>query len=113
VAGSGDESENSGDAWAVAKRRADVIRALLTEGGARLDPAAVKAAITELGIGRSTLYRFIVQFRTAEVTSMLLPSRKGRPVSAAIHRPRRETPVISSIRRAHAGCRPLQERDGS
>ena len=32
-------SETSDDAWALAKHRADVIRALLAKGGTRLDPA--------------------------------------------------------------------------
>ena len=56
-----------------------MIRALLAKGGGRFDPAAVRAAATELGIGRTTLYRFISLFRAAEVTSALLPARRGRP----------------------------------
>ncbi len=75
-------SETSDDAWALAKHRADVIRALLAKGRTRLDPAAVRAAMAELGIGRTTLYRFISHFRATEVTSALLPSRRGRPTGA-------------------------------
>ena len=72
MARSGAEADAGDDAWALAKRRADVIRTSLY-------PAAVRAATAELGVGRTTLYRFISQFRAAEVTSTLLPSRRGRP----------------------------------
>ena len=37
------------------------------------------AATAELGVGHTTLYHFNSQFRAAEVTSTLLPSRRGRP----------------------------------
>ena len=77
-----DESEIDDNAWALATHRAEVIRALLAGGDGRLDPAAVRAAATELEIGRTTLYRFISQFRATEVTSALLPARRGRPRGA-------------------------------
>jgi len=83
--------------WAVAKRRADVIRALLTEGGTRLDQAAIRAAGAELGIGRTTLYRFIARFRAAEVTSALLPARRGRPSGARSLDAERETIIAEEI----------------
>ena len=68
--------------WATAKQRADIIRALLAQGGGCTERAAVQAAITELGIGRTTLYRLIARFRAAGVTSALLPAPRGRPVNA-------------------------------
>ena len=82
MAKSGAEAEAGDNAWALATRRADVIRTLLATGGTSLDPAAVRAASAELGVGRTTLYRFISQFRAAEVTSTLLASRRGRPAGA-------------------------------
>ena len=98
MAEGGDGSETGDDAWAVARHRAEVIRPLLSNGGPRLDPAATRAARAELGIGRTTLYRLILQFRAAEVTSALLPSRRGRPVGARSLDVRREGIVADEIK---------------
>ena len=97
MAKSGAEAEADDDVWALAKRRADVIRTLLATGGTSLDPAAVRAATAELGAGRTTLYRFISQFRAAEVTSTLLPSRRGRPAWAQSLDAEREKIIAEEI----------------
>ncbi len=97
MAKSGAEAEAGDDAWALAKRRADVIRTLLATGGTSLDPAAVRVATAELGVGRTTLYRFISQFRAAEVTSTLLPSRRGRPAGARSLDAEREKIIAEEI----------------
>jgi putative transposase len=97
VAKSGAEAEADDVVWALAKRRADVIRTLLATGGTSLDPTAVRAATAELGVGRTTLYRFISQFRAAEVTSTLLPSRRGRPAGARSLDAEREKLIAEEI----------------
>jgi len=61
-------------------------------------PTATKAARVELGIGRTTLYRLIAQYRAAEVTSALLPSRRGRPVGARSLDVRREGIIADEIK---------------
>ncbi len=93
-----DEELGPGDEeWATAKRRAEVIRALLAQGGGFTERATVQAAITELGIGRTTLYRLIARFRAAEVTSALLPAPRGRPVNALSLDAERERIIADEI----------------
>ena len=57
---------------ALVTHRAGVIPALLAKGGGRLDPARVRAAGTELGIGRTILYCLISLFFAA-----CRPRRRG------------------------------------
>ena len=97
VAGTDDEADGGEDAWNVAQERATVIRALLMPGGRRLGTAAVTLAAEKLGISRSGLYRLIAIFRSAELTSTLLPTRPGRPTGARSLDARREAIIAHEI----------------
>jgi putative transposase len=102
MADDGKHCLNSDDAeWAIAQHRADVFRRLFktddSVGRSKLIAAAAAAA--ELAVGRATIYRLLARFRAVEVTSALMPSRRGRPHGARSLDRRREVIISSEISR--------------
>lgn len=61
------------EAWAEARRRADILSKLPDRPG----DLEVSEAMAGLGVSRSTLFRWLKRFRQDERTSTLLPGRRG------------------------------------
>jgi transposase len=75
-----EQRANWGDAdWLIAQQRAEVLRRLVTACDAGRRSELIAVAAVELAVSRATVYRLLARFRTTEVTSALLPSRRGRP----------------------------------
>ena len=91
------DPDDDEEAWGIASERADVIRSLLdvVPGVCRSD--AVAAAASELGVSRAGLYRLVARYRTAGVTSSLLPTRRGRPKGSHSLDRKRETIIAEEI----------------
>jgi putative transposase len=95
-----EQHENDDDsAWVIAQRRADVLRRLLTASDAGARSKLIALAASQLAISRATVYRLLARFRTAEVTSALLPSRRGRPAGARSLDQMREAIIAREISR--------------
>jgi hypothetical protein len=95
-----DEDDGSGggeENWAIAVRRAEVIRRLLKADGSAPRSELITAAAAELAVSRSTLYRLLALSRTAEVTSALKPARRGRPRGRQSLDQRREAIIAHEI----------------
>ncbi len=78
------------DCWQTAQARSDVFRRLLTVSDARERSRFIAHAIKELSISRATFYRLLARFRTAEVTSAVLPEQAGRKRGSRFLDPPRE-----------------------
>lgn len=83
--------------WDVAQRRACVVRRLLKSSDPKARSKLMTAAIAELNVSRATLYRLLARFRALEVTSALLPARRGRPPGARSLDERREVIIADVI----------------
>ena len=59
--------------WATAQRRAEILSALPE----RPSGDQIRDAMVALGVGRTTLFRWLKQFREGARTSALLPRRRG------------------------------------
>jgi putative transposase len=68
-----DRSNTDSEAWAEARRRAQILSNLPERPG----DAEVRNAISALGVSRSTLFRWLRQFRQDDRTTTLLPRRRG------------------------------------
>ena len=71
--------------WATAQRRAEILSGLPE----RLWGDQIRDAMAALGVGRTTLFRWLKQFREGARTSVLLPRRRGphsgmRPMAPAV-----------------------------
>jgi putative transposase len=94
----GDRGANDGDAaWAVARHRAGVVRRLLKADDPAIRSKLMAAAAVELDVSRATLYRLLGRFRAVELTSALLPSRRGRPQGVRSLDQRREAIIADEI----------------
>ena len=91
------DSDDDEETWAVASRRADVIRGLLGEHNERLAGEAVAAAASELGISRAGLYRLIARYRAAGEILSLRPLRRGRRKGSRSLDRRREIIIAEEI----------------
>jgi len=92
-----DGSSGGEEDWAIAVRRAEVVRRLLKADGSARRSELITAAAAELAISRPTLYRLLARFRTAEVTSALMPARRGRPRGRQSLDQRREAIIAHEI----------------
>jgi len=92
-----DHLEADEQSWAVAHRRATVIRKLVQIEDERRRAAEIRAAATDLGVSRAGLYRLISRFRAVGTTSALLPRRLGRPAGAWSLDARREALISREI----------------
>jgi putative transposase len=92
-----DYLEADDESWAVARKRATVIRKLVLIEDERHRAAAIRAAAVDLGISRAGLYRMITRFQTAGTTSALLPRRLGRPAGTRSLDARREALISREI----------------
>ena len=100
MANDGEHTPNIDDAdWEIAQQRADVFRRILAAGDARQRSRMTAAAVKELAISRSTVYRLLAKFRATELTSSLLPSRDGRKEGSRFLDRRRETIIAREISR--------------
>ena len=85
--------------WELAQHRAGILRRLLIRGASdqKTRSEAMTSAAAELNVSRATLYRLLARFRASEVTSALLPSRRGRPRGARTLDERREAIIAETI----------------
>jgi putative transposase len=79
------DSNTDSEEWVQARRRAEILSKLPERPGT----AAVHAAVSALGVSRSTLFRWLKRFRQDNRTSTLLPRRRGpntgmRPLDLAV-----------------------------
>jgi putative transposase len=97
----GDEHCSNGDEaeWTVAQHRAEVVCCLLKADLSAVRSKLIASAAAELAVSRATVYRMLARFRAAEVTSALMPSRRGRPRGARSLDQRREAIIASEISR--------------
>lgn len=68
-----DHNSEDQEAWLEARRRARVLSSLPDRPG----DAAIRDAMSELAIGRATLFRWLKRLREDDRTSALLPRRRG------------------------------------
>ncbi len=93
-----EEHRSNGDEqWEAARRRADIVRRLLKSGDLAAKSKLMVSAAAELNVSRATLYRLLARFRRLEVTSALLPPRRGRPRGARSLDQRREAIIADAI----------------
>ena len=59
--------------WATAQHRAEILSGLPE----RVPGDQIRDAMVALGVGRTTLFRWLKQFRKGARTSVLLPRRRG------------------------------------
>lgn len=85
------------DCWQTAQARSDVFRRLLTVSDARERSRFIAHAMKELSISRATFYRLLARFRTAEVTSAVLPEQAGRKRGSRFLDPPREAIIAYEI----------------
>jgi putative transposase len=98
VADDGEHTPNVDDAdWDIAQHRADVLRPVLEASDEEQRSNLIAAAARELGVSRATVYRLLACFRAAEVTSALLPARRGRPQGSRSLDRRREAIIAREI----------------
>jgi putative transposase len=99
MAEDGEYPANDDEEWEVAQHRAGVVRRLLRPrpGDLKARSKLMASAAAELNVSRATLYRLLARFRALEVTSALLPSRRGRPRGARSLDERREVIIADTI----------------
>jgi len=85
------------EAWAVAHRRASLIRKIVLIEDASRRATAIQTAAAELGVSRAGFYRMLARFRAVGTTSALLPCRLGRPAGAWSLDARREELISREI----------------
>ena len=90
-------ADDDGAEWAIALRRADVVRRLLSADGSAGRSKLIAAAAVELAVSRATVYRLLARFRKTEVTSAILPARRGRPQGRRSLDGRREAIITREI----------------
>jgi len=90
-------ADDDGAEWAIALRRADVVRRLLSADGSAGRSKLIEAATVELAVSRATVYRLLARFRKTEVTSAILPARRGRPQGRRSLDGRREAIIAREI----------------
>src|ERR1700727_1507966 len=80
------------------ERRAPVLRDLLRQSGWKVTAEVADAALAQLGIPRSTLFRAVARFRTRRASS-LLPLKRGTRDGSLLLDPRIERIIEEQIER--------------
>jgi putative transposase len=95
-----DDGSSGGDEdWFIAVRRAEVVRRFLKADGPVPRSELIATAAAELAVSRPTVYRLLARFRAAEVTSAIMPARRGRPRGSQSLDQRREAIISREISR--------------
>jgi putative transposase len=81
------------------ERRAAVLRDLSRQSGWKVTAEVADAALAQLGIPRSTLFRAVARFRRTRRTSSLLPLKRGKREGSLLLDPRVERIVEEQIER--------------
>lgn len=82
-----------------AERRAAVLRDLLRQSGWKVTAEVADAALAQLGIPRSTLFRAVARFRRTRRASSLLPLKRGTRDGSLLLDPRIERIIEEQIER--------------
>ena len=80
-------------------RRAAVLRDLLRQSGWKVTAEVADAALAQLGIPRSTLFRAVARFRRTRRASSLLPLKRGTRDGSLLLDPRIERIIEEQIER--------------
>jgi putative transposase len=81
------------------ERRAAVLRDLLRQSGWKVTAEVADAALAQLGIPRSTLFRAVARFRRTRRASSLLPLKRGTRDGSLLLDPRIERIIEEQIER--------------
>ena len=81
------------------ERRAAVLRDLLRQSGWKVTAEVADAALEQLGIPRSTLFRAVARFRRTRRASSLLPLKRGTRDGSSLLDPRIERIIEEQIER--------------
>src|SRR5271166_5722348 len=81
------------------ERRAAVLRDLLRQSGWKVTAEVADAALAQLGIPRSTLFRAVARFRRTRRASSLLPLKRGTRDGSSLLDPRIERIIEEQIER--------------
>ena len=81
------------------ERRAAVLRDLLRQSGWKVTAEVADAALAQLGIPRSTLFRAVARFRRTRRASSLLPLKRGTRDGSLLLDPRFERIMEEQIER--------------
>src|SRR5580704_4419263 len=79
------------------ERRAAVLRDLLRQSGWKVTAEVADAALAQLGIPRSTLFRAVTRFRRTRRASSLLPLKRGTRDGSLLLDPRIERIIEEQI----------------